>query len=217
MNLEKGIEKIEALIAKFRGVETTPKAELKFESAKLNDGTTQIEWEGDLAVGTIVYVLDSNGAKLPLPAGQYQLEDGSTFEIVDDMGTADKVVKAGEAAPEAAAPVAPEEVEQAAAPVVPAAAPKRVIKSQVEEHVFSIELENEIIEVDLSSMFKKVTEENEALKAELEKEKSLNKEMFEVVKQIADEPASIPTEKQKSVSPKEAKKEISAAFKKFLK
>lgn len=190
MNLKEAIEKIQ-LLFKANGVE--PLVEQKFESAKLNDGLTVVEWEGDLVVGTIVNVVDENG-KLPLPMGMYVLEDGTTFEIVDDMGTADKIVKAEEPSEEGApAPAKDAPVEQAAAN--PTAAPKRVIKSQVEEHVFKMEIEGyEAIEVDFSPMFKKLEAENTELKKELETAKEINKEMFAIVQKIADEPISAPTE-----------------------
>lgn len=215
MNLQEGIEKLKELLFK----EEKPVV-LKFETAKLNDGVTDVEWEGDLMVGTIVYVLDSNGSKLPLPLGVYQLEDGSTFEIVDDIGTADKVVKA-EVAPAEVAP-APAEVAQAEVAPTPqpvAPAPKRVIKSHVEEHVFSIELENEIIEVDLSSMFSVITTENEKLKNQLLKAEAFSKEIAIVVEQIADEPSKIATEKQvfSETNKKLTAKEISAFFRAGLK
>ena len=118
-----------------------------------------------------------------------------------DNGTIDNVV----VAPEAPEPVEPA-VPSATPPVAPMAervqdvnnpaevkAPKRVIKSQVEEHVFSLETETEIFEVDLSAMFTKVLEKNKALE-------NLNKEMFNVVVKLSEQPVSEPTESKKKFS-----------------
>ena len=190
MTLKEGIEKLGTLIAGFnKEADPIVTTEQKFVDAKLNDGVTIIRYEADvLATGVVVSILDETGAALPLPAGDYILEDGTTFTIVDDLGTADNVVLAPEeevAPTDAAAPAA--EMPMAEKPAA-TAAPKRVIKSQVEEHVFSLEIEGvEPISVDFSSMFK-------AKDKEITDLKELNKQMFEVVKQLSELPASAPTE-----------------------
>lgn len=193
MNLQEGIEKLKELLFK----EEKQTVELKFKESKLNDGTTIVQYDADvLATGVVVNIIDEAGKLLPLPVGDYVLEDGTTFSVVDDMGKIDNVVLADEV-DESTPVVEPSKdvpVEQAAAP----SAPKRVIKSQVEEHVFSLEIEGvEPIVVDFSPMFSKVIAENESLKVELSKAKEVNKEIFEVVAKIADEPEKEPTESTK--------------------
>jgi hypothetical protein len=206
MNLQEGIEKLKELLFKAEPVKLT------FKEAKLNDGTTIVQYDADvLATGVIVNVMDEAGQVLPLPNGQYQLEDGTTFDVVDEAGTIDNVVLAPEVDENAPAvePAKDAPVAQAAAPVP--AAPKRVIKSQVEEHVFSLEIEGfEPIVVDFAPMFTKVIAENEALKVSLEKEKELNKQMFAIVKEIADEPASAPTESKQAFNVSEYRKTYKA-------
>lgn len=218
MNFQEGIDKLTALFSK-HGIEV-PKVESKeavqtkliFAEELLNDGTTMIQYDAEvLAVGVIVNVLDSNGQPLPLPVGDYVTEKGDTFSVVDEKGAIDNVVlapeveeKTDEVAPAKDAPVA-----QSAAPVQ--SAPKRVIKSQVEEHVFSLEIEGvEPIVVDFSPMFAKIIAENESLKVELAKSKELNSEMFAVVKQIADEPVSEPTEAKQKFSISDYRKSYKA-------
>jgi len=211
MNLKEGIEKLGTLIASFNKVdEPIVSTEQNFVDAKLNDGVTIVRYDADvLATGVVVSILDETGAALPLPLGDYILEDGTTFTIVDELGTVDNVVLAPEeealptgsevpaASPDTAAPMA-------SAPTA-TAAPKRVIKSQIEEHVFSIETENEIIEVDLSSMFKKISDENKELK-------ELNKQMFGVLTQLSELPASTPTESKQKFSASKAKSEYMASM-----
>jgi len=209
MNLTEAVNKLGVLMANFNKENAVPTEEIvsteqKFVDEKLNDGVTVIRYDADqLATGVLVSLIDASGQVLPLPSGDYTTQNGDTFSVVDDMGTIDNVVLAPE--PEAN----PEEGQTPAAEMpmdvqnVPtktgneataSGTPKRVIKSQIEEHVFSIELEDyEVIKVDLSSMF---TAKNKEI-ADL---KELNKQMFEVVKQLSELPASTPTESKEKFS-----------------
>lgn len=194
MTLEQGIEKLKGLIEKFKSSEPTEPivtTEQSFKDVKLADGVTIISYDGETPMqGMPVYVITPDG-RLPLPDGDYQLEDGTIISVSGGL-----IASVTEAAPlpegETNSPAA------TAAPTTPQtgsmeqkSAPKRVIKSQVEEHVFHLEIEGiEPIKVDFSSMVKGLIEENKALKA-------FNKEMFGVVKQIAGEPSTTPTENTK--------------------
>ena len=188
MNLKEGIEKLKGLIEKFN-VEPIVTTEQSFTEAKLMDGVTIIQYDAEeLAQGMPVNVVTPEGI-LPMPDGEYYLEDGSMLVV---MGGLVAEYEKAEAMPEGEtnAPAA------VAEPTTPATgemevktAPKRVIKSQVEEHIFSLELEGfEPIKVDFSSMFKALVDENKALK-------DINKEMFGIVKAISNEPSVAPTEK----------------------
>ena len=188
MNLKEGIEKLKGLIDKFN-VEPIVSTEQSFTEAKLMDGVTIVQYDGEeLAQGMPVNVVTPEGI-LPMPDGEYYLEDGSKLVV---MGGLVAEYEKAEELPEGEtnAPVA------VAEPTTPATgemevktAPKRVIKSQVEEHIFSLELEGfEPIKVDFSSMFKALVDENKALK-------DINKEMFGIVKAISNEPSVAPTEK----------------------
>ena len=188
MNLKEGIEKLKGLIEKFN-VEPIVSTEQSFTEAKLMDGVTIVQYDAEeLAQGMPVNVVTPEGI-LPMPDGEYYLEDGSMLVV---MGGLVAEYEKAEAMPEGEtnAPAA------VAEPTTPATgemevktAPKRVIKSQVEEHIFSLELEGfEPIKVDFSSMFKALVDENKALK-------DINKEMFGIVKAISNEPSVAPTEK----------------------
>ena len=188
MNLKEGIEKLKGLIEKFN-VEPIVTTEQSFTEAKLMDGVTIVQYDAEeLAQGIPVNVVTPEGI-LPMPDGEYVMEDGSKLVV---MGGLVAEYEKAEEMPEGEtnAPVA------VAEPTTPAtgemevkSAPKRVIKSQVEEHIFSLELEGfEPIKVDFSSMFKALVAENKALK-------DINKEMFGIVKAISNEPSVAPTEK----------------------
>ena len=231
MDLKEGIEKLKALLFNAEPIVTT---EQSFMDEKLNDGVTVIRYNAEeLATGVVVNLIDANGQVLPLPAGDYTTESGDTFTVVDDMGTIDNVVLAPEPemmpeegqVPAAPMPaqvaqkvenVDPKEtkilgtVENVTDPAtgsnVQTMNPKRIIKSQVTEHVFSIELENEVVEVDLSAMFKKVEDENKALK-------EVNKQMFAVIEKFSETPVSVPTESKKKFSASDAQREYRESLK----
>lgn len=187
MNLKEGIEKLKGLIEKFN-VEPIA-TEQSFTEAKLMDGVTIVQYDAEeLAQGVPVNVVTPEGI-LPMPDGNYVMEDGSKLHV---MGGLVAVYEKAEELPEGET-IAPVAVEEAATPATGEmevkTAPKRVIKSQVEEHIFSLELEGfEPIKVDFSSMFKALVDENKALK-------EINKEMFGIVKAISNEPSVAPTEK----------------------
>lgn len=187
MNLKEGIEKLKGLIEKFN-VEPIA-TEQSFTEAKLMDGVTIVQYDAEeLAQGIPVNVVTPEGI-LPMPDGNYVMEDGSKLHV---MGGLVAVYEKAEELPEGET-IAPVAVAEATTPATGEmeikTAPKRVIKSQVEEHIFSLELEGfEPIKVDFSSMFKALVDENKALK-------DINKEMFGIVKAISNEPSVAPTEK----------------------
>ena len=203
MNLKEGIEKLKGLIEKFN-VEPIVSTEQSFTEAKLMDGVTIVQYDAEeLEQGVPVNVVTPEGI-LPMPDGNYVMEDGSKLHV---MGGLVAVYEKAEELPEGEtnAPVAVEEPTTPATGAMEEKAPKRVIKSQVEEHIFSLELEGfEPIKVDFSSMFKALVDENKALK-------DINKEMFGIVKAISNEPSVAPTEKvNKPFSVKEQRSSFKA-------
>jgi hypothetical protein len=66
--------------------------EEKMGSATLEDGTP-IEWEGDLAVGTVVNVITEEGS-IPAPAGSHVLSTGQTIVIEGDEGVISSIEEA---------------------------------------------------------------------------------------------------------------------------
>lgn len=67
--------------------------EVKFESAKLVDGTV-LEYER-LEPGFPVLIVAEDGSKIPAPAGEHVLEDGTKIEL-DEAGLIMEVSAAGE-------------------------------------------------------------------------------------------------------------------------
>lgn len=72
---------------KFEEETTVPTEELKFSvEGKLQDGTSIYSTSDAWTVGSDIFTKDTNGNPVPVPAGEYILEDGVTTVVVDEMG-----------------------------------------------------------------------------------------------------------------------------------
>ena len=215
MDLKEGIEKLKGLIEKFSSEKPAETVEVKFKDMKLQDGTTVISIDGEeLSIGVPVYVMTEEG-RLPAPDGDLVLEDGTMLTVKDglvaEVGTPEAEVPEGEVAAEpATVPPAAEDM---------STKPKRVIKSQVEEHVFNAFKEES--EAKVLKLETELAELKAAFEAQTEKfNKSLefNKEVFSVVEKISEQPSAQATEaKPKPFSVKDAKMAFKEDLKQFYK
>ena len=125
--------------------------EVKLEQRKMADGVTLIEADA-FEMDNEVFVITEDEQKIPVPIGEYEMEDGFIMSVVEEGIIAD--YKEAEAEEEEA-PVAEEEVvEEEVEANATKSAPKKTIESIVKESFFS-EIE-------------KLTKENKELKAKLE-------------------------------------------------
>ncbi|CAB4153630.1 hypothetical protein UFOVP627_31 [uncultured Caudovirales phage] len=131
--------------------------DVKLAQMKLADGVTILEFDS-LEVGKEVFIVSENG-NVPLPMGEYELEDGNILEVYED-GIIGEVKSKEEEQP-------PLEEEEPAMPVEASVEPqqsvKKVIKSTIEEqHFAEIEkLKAEIVEL------KSMIEQKEEVKEEV--------------------------------------------------
>ena len=103
MNLSDRISELTRVLRSFSAAPAPAAAPLAFSDYKLEDGT-MIRVDGELAVGTLVYVVTEEGL-LPAPDGAHSIPE---VGVVTTEGG--KIVEIGDAAP-APAPAAPEAVE----------------------------------------------------------------------------------------------------------
>lgn len=134
-----------------KAIKTFLKMDVKCEQMMLVDGVTTIEadmFEPDFEV----YVVVPDGENQPLPAGEYEVQDGRMLTVVEDgvIASIEMPPASEEQAPEEQA--TPETPVEASAPVAPQ--PKKVVTTT--EHHFSKE-EVEALQAEIV-----------ALKAELE-------------------------------------------------
>ena len=126
--------------------------EVKLEQRKMADGVTLIEADA-FEMDNEVFVITEDEQKIPVPIGEYEMEDGMILIVVEEgiiSDFKDAELKEEEEVPVEEVPVVEEEVEANATK----SAPKKTIESVVKETFFS-ELE-------------KLTKENTELKAKLE-------------------------------------------------
>ena len=148
--------------------------EVKLATMKLSDGVTVLEAEV-FDAGAEVFIVAEDGQKIPLPVGEYELEDGRIL-VVQQEGIIAEVKEA--AAQEEAMPMEQPTAEvpvEAEAETTPAA--KKVVESTVKETYFSemeeLKKENEELKAKLQE-FSKV-EETETTEMEItETEVELN-------------------------------------------
>jgi hypothetical protein len=125
--------------------------EVKLEQRKMADGVTLIEADA-FEMDNEVFVITEDEQKIPVPVGEYEMEDGYIMSVVEEGLIADYKEKEAE---EEEAPVAEEEVvEEEVEAKATKTAPKKTIESIVKESFFS-EIE-------------KLKTENKELKAKLE-------------------------------------------------
>ena len=107
--------------------------EIKLAQMKLADGVTVLEFDS-LEVGKEIFIVSENG-NVPLPIGEYELEDGQMLEVYEDGIIGEVAAKEEEAAPmEEKEPEAEVPVEASTEPTQTA---KKVIRSTIEEQNFA--------------------------------------------------------------------------------
>lgn len=107
--------------------------EIKLAQMKLADGVTVLEFDS-LEVGKEIFIVSENG-NVPLPIGEYELEDGQMLEVYEEGIIGEVAAKEEEAAPmEEKEPEAEVPVEASTEPTQTA---KKVIRSTIEEQHFA--------------------------------------------------------------------------------
>tara|TARA_R110001592_G_scaffold24698_1_gene94869 strand:+ start:320 stop:928 length:609 start_codon:yes stop_codon:yes gene_type:complete len=187
--------------------------EIELESMKLEDGVTVIEAEV-FESGQSVFVVTEDEQKIPLPVGEYALEDGNVL-VVAEEGLIGEVKPKSE---EEEAPEVEEEVEaEAEAPATEEAKPiKKVVESVSKETFFSeIEAlvnENKELKAKLAEAEAPKVEETPEVEAEVEAEVELSE-----VKPIVHNPEAVENKEQGFRYAKNGNKAMNNIFAKFNK
>lgn len=169
----------ENIINAINTIKTYLGMDVKLAQMKLADGVTILEFDS-LEVGKEVFIVSENG-NVPLPMGEYELEDGNILEVYEDGIIGEVKAKEEEAEPieepEAEMPVE-------ASVEAPQQSVKKVIKSTIEEqHFAEIEkLKAEIVE--LKAMIEVKEEVIELAQEEEVKPISFNPENVNEIKAV---------------------------------
>jgi hypothetical protein len=133
--------------------------EVKLETMKLSDGVSMLEADV-FEAGQPVFILTEDEQRIPVPVGEYELEDMRILVVIEE-GVIAEIREAAqvEEEVEVEAPAVEEEVEA----TTETAAPKKTIESIVKESFFSeieaLKKENEELKAKLSAQTTEVAEE----------------------------------------------------------
>lgn len=169
MNQNKVLNKVRVLLG----------LEVELESMKLEDGVTVLDAEA-FEAGEAVFVMTEDGQKIPLPKGEYTLENGQVV-CVEEEGIIYEMKDGKEEEKEEDAPEVEEEVEaEAEAPVYEEVKPvKKTVESVVKETFFSEiealvnenkELKSQLEELSRTEEVKEEEEAVEEVKEEIKEE-----------------------------------------------
>lgn len=141
--------------------------EVKLAQMKLADGVTVLEFDA-LEVGKEVFIVSENG-NVPLPIGEYELEDGNILEVYEDGIIGEIATKEQEQPPmEEKEPVAEVPVEASTEPTQVA---KKVIRSTIEEQHFASQEEVKELK-EMIAQLKEQLKEKEEVKEVVELEET---------------------------------------------
>jgi hypothetical protein len=150
--------------------------EVKLEQMKLMDGVTVLEADM-FEAGNEIFVVTEDEQKIPVPVGEYEMEDGRMLIVVEEGIISEIKEKVEEEeAPEVEEPIE-EEAKKEQEMETAKSAPKKVVESTIKESFFS----------EIEALKK----ENEMLKAELSKSNEVKEnevELSEEVKPISFNP-----------------------------
>jgi hypothetical protein len=134
--------------------------EVKLETMLLSDGVSMLEADA-FEAGQPVFILTEDEQRIPLPVGEYELEDMRVLVVIEEGVIADvREAAEPEVEVEVESPAVEEEVE-AATETAPQA--KKIVESIVKESFFSeieaLKKENEELKAKLSAQTPEVAEE----------------------------------------------------------
>jgi hypothetical protein len=148
--------------------------EVKLEQMKLMDGVTVLEADM-FEAGNEIFVVTEDEQKIPVPVGEYEMEDGRMLIVVEEGIISEvKEKEEEEEEVEVEEPIE-EEAKKEQEMETAKSAPKKVVESTIKESFFS----------EIEALKK----ENEMLKAELSKSNEVKEvELSEEVKPISFNP-----------------------------
>ena len=124
--------------------------EVKLETMMLSDGVSMLEADA-FEAGQPVFILTEDEQRIPLPVGEYELEDMRILVVIEEGVIAD-VREAAE--PEVEVEVEAPEVEEEVEATTETATPKKTIESIVKESFFSeieaLKKENEELKAQIA-------------------------------------------------------------------
>jgi hypothetical protein len=134
--------------------------EVKLETMMLSDGVSMLEADA-FEAGQPVFILTEDEQRIPVPVGEYELEDMRILVVIEE-GVIAEIREAAQVEEEEVVEEAPA-VEEEVEATTETATPKKTIESIVKESFFSeieaLKKENEELKAKLSAQTPEVAEE----------------------------------------------------------
>jgi len=158
--------------------------EVKLEQMKLMDGVTVLEADM-FEAGNEIFVVTEDEQKIPVPVGEYEMEDGRMLIVVEEGIISEVKEKVEEEEVEVEEPIE-EEAKKEQEMETAKSNPKKVVESTIKESFFSeieaLKKENETLKAELSKLNE--VKENEVELSEEVKPISFNPENENKVESI---------------------------------
>ena len=142
--------------------------EVKLEQMKLMDGVTVLEADM-FEAGNEIFVVTEDEQKIPVPVGEYEMEDGRMLIVVEEGIISEVKEKVEEEEVEVEEPIE-EEAKKEQEMETAKSNPKKVVESTIKESFFSeieaLKKENETLKAELSKL-------NEVKEVELSKDEEV--------------------------------------------
>ena len=160
---------------------------LNFKDIMLPDGST-LRYEGDMPMVQMpVTILQPDGSELPAPDAVYEMEDGTSIEVIDGIivtvtpPVAEAEVDAKDK--EKGMPTTPHEMENNTATV------KTLIETHTKEHHFTKEEVTSLLEQSVVNMTEKFATATKELSDKIEVMEGYNSDLSALVLKFSEQPA----------------------------
>lgn len=162
---------------------------LNFKDIMLPDGST-LRYEGDMPmVQTPATVVQPDGTELPAPDAIYEMEDGTSIEVIEGIIVTVTPPATEVETPESAMPTTPTEMENNTATV------KTLIETHTKEHHFTKEEVTSLLEQSVVGMTEKFATATKELSDKIEVMEGYNSDLSALVLKFSEQPAEISVKK----------------------
>lgn len=162
---------------------------LNFKDIMLPDGST-LRYEGDMPMVQMpVTIVQPDGTELPAPDAIYEMEDGTSIEVIGGIIVTVTPPATEVETPESAMPTTPAEMENNTATV------KTLIETHTKEHHFTKEEVTSMLEQSVVGMTEKFATATKELADKIEVMEGYNSDLSALVLKFSEQPAETSVKK----------------------
>ena len=162
---------------------------LNFKDIMLPDGST-LRYEGDMPmVQTPATVVQPDGTELPAPDAIYEMEDGTSIEVIGGIIVTVTPPATEVETPESAMPTTPTEMENNTATV------KSLIETHTKEHHFTKEEVTTLLEQSVVNVTEKFATATKELSDKIQVMEGYNTDLSALVLKFSEQPAETSVKK----------------------